>query len=444
MADGYHGMPSGTMGCAALLGNPDMSIDKMNAMLDMMDEFFAPRIHAALSTEAVINEGPTEQVISLVQGWSMFSTYIMAEDMAMDVVVAPVLANVVIAKDYLGAAYLPEWGFNGIGEILIGQGYQIKMLEAADLTVQGTYMAPEENPIQLVAGWNMIGYLRLEAADAAAVLADLVDAEVIEIAKDYLGAAFLPAWGFNGIGDLNPGMGYQVKTTEAATLNLNANDSQYRAASLNYTSNSLKHFEAATNTGSNMTIGIFDEAWEITPSLGDEISAYNSKGELVGAAIYSSPVTVLTVWGDDATTSKLDGLVNAESITFKVWNKRYNTTDELVVTNWIEGSNAYQTDAVNQIGEIGFNPNTIKSSLLGLYPNPANKELNIDLTISSSETVTVTVLSLLGEVIKTTSYQLAKGLNSVKLDTESLKDGAYLCTISTNMETSTRKFNVVK
>ena len=239
-------------------------------------------------------------------------------------------------------------------------------------------------------------------------------------------------------------MGYQVKTTEAATLNFNANDSQYRATSLNYTSNSLQHFEAATNTGSNMTIGIFDEAWEITPSLGDEISAYNSKGELVGAAIYSSPVTVLTVWGDDATTSKLDGLVNAESITFNVWNKRYNTTDELVVTNWIEGSNAYQTDAVNQIGEIVFNPNTINSSLLGLYPNPANKELNIDLTISSSVTVIVTVLSLLGEVIKTTSYQLAKGLNSVKLDTESLKDGAYLCTISTNMETSTRKFNVVK
>ena len=444
MADGYHGMPSGTMGCLALLGNPDMSTEKGMAMVTMMDEFFAPRIHAALSTETVVTEGPTEQVISLTSGWSMFSTYMMAENMAMDVVVAPVLENVVIAKDYLGSAYLPEWNFNGIGDIAIGQGYQIKMIEATDLTVQGTYMAPEENPIELVAGWNMIGYLRLEGADAGSVLADLVDAGVIEIAKDYLGSAFLPAWNFNGIGDLNPGMGYQVKTSEAATLTLNANDTEYRYAMLKQTSNSTSHFETALNTGSNMTIGIFDEAWEVTPSIGDEISAFNSKGELVGSATYTSPVTVLTVWGNDVTTDKLDGLENTESMTFKVWNNRYNTTDELVVTNWIEGSNAYETNAVNQIGEIGFVSNSTNSSKLGLYPIPANKELNLELTLNQAQDITVGIYNLLGELIETSSYQLEKGFNSVELNISPLKEGAYLCTINTNEGTNSRKFNVIK
>jgi len=444
MADGYHGMPSGTMGCLALLGNPDMSAEKAEAMLDMMDEFFAPRIHAALSAEPVISEGPSEQVISLVPGWSMFSTYMMAENMEMDVVLTPVLANVVIAKDYLGSAYLPEWNFNGIGDIQIGQGYQIKMIEAADLTVQGAYMAPEENPIELVSGWNMIGYLRLEGADAGSVLADLVDAGVIEIAKDYLGSAFLPAWNFNGIGDLNPGMGYQVKTSEAATLTLNANDTEYRYANLKHTSNTATHFETAKNTGSNMTVGIFDEAWEVTPSIGDEISVFNSNGELVGSAKYTSPVTVLSVWGDDVTTTKVDGLVNAESMTFKVWNSRYNTTDELVVTNWIEGSNAYQADAVNQIGEIGFVSNTANSSKLGLYPIPANKELNLELTINQAQNITVGIYNLLGEVIETTSYQLEKGFNSIELNISPLQEGAYLCTITTNEGTNSRKFNVIK
>jgi len=444
MADGYHGVPSGTMGCLALLGNPDMGTEKAEAMLDMMDEFFAPRIHAALSTEPVSNEGPTEQIISLVEGWSMFSTYMMADNMAMDAVVAPVLTNVVIAKDYLGSAYLPEWGFNGIGDILIGQGYQIKMTEAVDLTVQGTYMAPEENPINLVAGWNMIGYLRLEGADAAAVLSELVDAGIIEIAKDYLGSAFLPEWGFNGIGDLNPGMGYQVKTTEAATLTLNANDTEYRYVNLKHTSNTASHFETAKNTGSNMTIGIFDEAWEVTPSIGDEVSVFNSNGELVGSAKYTSPVTVLSVWGDDVTTTKVDGLVNAESMTFKVWNSRYNTTDELVVTNWIEGSNAYQTDDVNQIGEIGFISNTSNSSKLGLYPIPANKELNLELTINQAQNITVGIYNLLGEVIETNTYQLDKGFNSIELNISPLQEGAYLCTITTNEGTNSRKFNVIK
>ena len=443
MADAYHGVPSGTMGCLALLGNPDMSAEKGMAMVNMMDEFFAPRIHAALSTEEAINEGPTEQVISLVEGWSMFSTYMTAENMAMDVVVTPVLSNVVIAKDYLGSAYLPEWNFNGIGDIQIGQGYQIKMTEAADLTVQGTYMAPEENPIELVSGWNMIGYLRLEGADVSAVLADLVDAGSIEIAKDYLGSAFLPAWNFNGIGDFNPGMGYQVKTTEAATLTLNANDTEYRYANLKYTANTPTHFETI-NTGSNMTIGIFDEAWEVTPTIGDEIAVYNNKGMLVGATAYTSPVTVLTVWGDDASTEKVDGLSTLEGMTFKLWNNRYNTTDEMVVTNWIEGSNAYETNSVNQIGEIAYVSNSSNSSALGLYPIPANKELNLEITLSQAQDITIEVYNLLGEVIEATTYTSQKGFNSIALNISSLKEGAYLCTISTNEGSHSRKFNVIK
>ena len=35
--------------------------------------------------------------------------------------------TVIIAKDYLGNAYLPEYNFfNGIGDMICGQGYQIK------------------------------------------------------------------------------------------------------------------------------------------------------------------------------------------------------------------------------------------------------------------------------------------------------------------------------
>ncbi len=48
MASVYQGQPAGVMGCLATLGNPDMSEEKALAMLDMMDEFFAPRIAKAL------------------------------------------------------------------------------------------------------------------------------------------------------------------------------------------------------------------------------------------------------------------------------------------------------------------------------------------------------------------------------------------------------------
>ena len=447
MASVYQGQPAGVMGCLATLGNPDMSEEKALAMLDMMDEFFAPRIDAALSTSSsdVDEEVPTSQVIEIPSGWSMFSTYMTASDMAFDAVVSSIVDDIAIAKDFNGSAYLPEYSFNGIQNMQVGQGYQIKTDTIVTLTVDGSYNAPEANPIALVQGWNMIGYLRLQPADASLVLADLTTDTIIQIAKDYNGSAFLPEYDFNGIGDFEAGRGYQVKTTEAATLTLNANGSDYnRTVALNTTFNKTNHFGYAVNTGSNMTITILNDAWEVSPTIGDEIAAYNADGILVGSAKYTSPVTVLTVWGNDATTNTVDGLVNAEGMSFKVWNKRYNSTDKLVVKNWIEGSNAYEVNAVNQIGQIGYVSNSINSSTFGLYPVPANKELNLDLTLDLSQEVTVTLYNLIGKVMNVATYSLEKGLNTVLLDVESLKDGTYLCKVLTNNGEITRKFNVIK
>ena len=41
--------------------------------------------------------------------------------------------NLIIAKNNLGSDYLPEFNFNGIGNLIPGQGYQIKLNEPAEL-----------------------------------------------------------------------------------------------------------------------------------------------------------------------------------------------------------------------------------------------------------------------------------------------------------------------
>ena len=374
----------------------------------------------------------------------MFSTYMLADDMALDAILNPILPNVIIAKDYLGAAFLPEFNFNGVGDLTVGWGYQIKTSEASSLTVEGTYMTPEENSVSLAAGWNMIGYLRMESAPADAVLAELNDAGNLIIAKNYLGSAFLPEFNFNGIGDLEPGQGYQLKTNEAGTLNFLSNDNSYRLSAMEVTHNDLRHFELATNTGSNMTISVLADAWKNLPTIGDEIAAYNSKGELVGSAIYTEPVSIISVWGNDATTEKVDGLNNGEAMTFKLWNKRFNTTQELIVKEWIEGANAYQTDAVYQIGAIEAVEYSNSISQLGVYPIPAKHELNIDLELGQSEGVTVNIYNLIGELIVTNSYEMSKGINTIQLDIDGLKDGVYLCKVNSGNNQMTRKFNVLK
>lgn len=53
-ADAYHMVPSGTMGCLALLSNPDMSEEKGLAFNQMLSEFFTPRVFAALNADGTI------------------------------------------------------------------------------------------------------------------------------------------------------------------------------------------------------------------------------------------------------------------------------------------------------------------------------------------------------------------------------------------------------
>ena len=175
----------------------------------------------------ITEETPTCQLLDLPSGWSTFSTYMLTENMEINVVLAPIFDNIIIVKDYAGNAYLPDWGFNGIGAMEIGQGYQIKIYQGSSIDLCGEYLLPEIHPIDLSTGWNIIGYLRIEPAEIAAVLADISDVGNLIIAKDYIGNAYLPEWDFNGIGDMVPGQGYQLKVVVEDSLHFLPNNQNY-------------------------------------------------------------------------------------------------------------------------------------------------------------------------------------------------------------------------
>ncbi len=67
-------------------------------------------------------------------------------------------------------------------------------------------------PIDLSEGWNIIGYTLYEAQDAVASFQAITD--IIEIVKNSSADVYWPEFSFNGIGDLIPGQGYQIKVSE--------------------------------------------------------------------------------------------------------------------------------------------------------------------------------------------------------------------------------------
>jgi hypothetical protein len=188
--------------------------------------------------------------------------------MDMGVFLSPIISDVIIAKDNAGLAYLPEWNFNGIGDLQVGQGYQVKLSNANELLVLGEYMMPEDHPIELLAGWNMIGYLRIEPSAADAVLADITSTNNLVIAKDYSGNAYLPEWNFNGIGDMVPGEAYQLKVNTSDVLQYLSNDQEYRLGIVGVTENNVSHYAKVAFTDNNMTVVIEDAAWDILPTEG--------------------------------------------------------------------------------------------------------------------------------------------------------------------------------
>ena len=385
----------------------------------------------------------TCQQVELPGGWFMYSSYIQADDMDVELVMSPIADNLVILKANDGNVYMPEYGFNGIGDLDFHYGYQIKTNTSETLEICGLKMHPEEQPIALQSGWNMVSYLRETSAPADVVLADLTDNDNLAIVKDYNGNPYLPEWDFNGIGDMLSGQGYQLKIYEADTLIYLSNDQQYRISTSQVIENSADYFSKVTPTGNNMHIVIPQDAWDVIPEIGSEIAAYNSDGILVGSAKYSNPTTVLTLWGDDITTKTIDGLLVDEPVLFKVWNKEQ--LRGLRIENWSAGSNAYQIDAIHVAAAVEIENFTQTTNLFDAIPNPSQTKTNISFFVAEAGKVNISVYNVVGELVEVLANSFYKsGTHQLEMQVSHIEAGSYLYTMRAGEYEKTKQLIILK
>ena len=386
----------------------------------------------------------SEQIIELQGGWSLFSTYMLTDNMDVVEMLTTINSEIVIVKDNAGLAYLPEWGFNGIGDMIVGQGYQIKLTTASTLIVEGQYMEPEANPITLTEGWNMFGCLRLQGSDVSSVFADIV-ADVV-IVKNGAGLAYLPEWDFNGIGNIEPGEGYQAKMNTTQILNYLSNDQEYRLADVSMVNNSsLRHFSKVIPTGNNMTILIEDKAWNIKPKSGDELAVRSNDGLLIGSALYTSPTTVLTIWGDDETTELIDGAIRNNSYSLALWKSDENIEVSVDLSKWIIGDDNYQPNAIVQVASIIIPYNSSETELFAAKPNPASHQTNLSYYLSEDSDVELSLFNVLGErvMLLETAYKLM-GAHEHQVELSKLVPGAYFYQLSVKDKVYVKRLNILK
>ena len=126
-----------------------------------------------------------------------------------------------------------------------------------------------------------------------------------------------------------------------------------------------------------MIIGLPLTSWESTPSIGDEIAAYGLGGELIGSTTFRGDHIALTVWGDDLTTDKKDGLNEGESISFKLWNSQTGVEQTLEL-RWSEGVGFYTTDGISIAGQIILGGEITSDKKLVKITDVLGREINGD------------------------------------------------------------------
>jgi len=386
------------------------------------------------------------QDIDLREGWGMVSTHVRPYAKDLVDVYAGVEADLSIVKDNNGSAYLTEFGFNGIGDWDFKEGYQYKMTAENVLTLRGSRVIPELNPISFTEGWNLMSYLRNTAADVIPVMSDMV--EDISIIKDHDGLAYLPEWDFNAIGNFNPGIGYQIKTNTATVLTFESNATEYRLEQNNHSAiaTNTKRFARPVNTGSNHTVLILETAWNETPELGDEIAAYDSKGNMVGSVALQEGHNAIAIWGDDEYTQEKEGLAHGEVFTLVLYNQASDKLSELKVSEWERGNDVFAKDGMSVIAGIQQQDVIVQElELFQNVPNPVRSNTEISFYLPEATKAKLSLTNALGQEVFTLSNKdYEKGLHKVNLQRANLASGMYYYSLQTPTKKLTKQLTVVE
>jgi hypothetical protein len=208
------------------------------------DDEYVIRTKTAV-TEPPLAEEIVTQVINFPVGWSTFGLFIdphagfagsvgtfsnsaSVVEMFNDVPDLSVLTQV---KNNDAITYIPQYGYNGIGDLINGQGYYAHATQSFSITITGPPISTNDGSyemlgmtIDLVNGWNMITpTIQIEDNEffnVAVVFEDLASTGNLTMVKDSSGMAFLPAWSMNNIGNLTEGVVYFVHVTAPSSVTI--------------------------------------------------------------------------------------------------------------------------------------------------------------------------------------------------------------------------------
>ena len=113
------------------------------------------------------------------------------------------------------------------------------------------------------------------------------------------------------------------------------------------------------------------------------------------------------------------------------------TGDYAVEITFINGCK--NTSALYTVTQIGINEFDLTNGF-GLYPNPADKQVTIQVKINARTDLSIGISDMAGRLVLAETYTLQSGMHEIDLNLESLPAGIYLVELNDGEHSSSRKF----
>ncbi len=387
---------------------------------------------SALSTQSII----------LNTGWDIYSSNLDITFPDIAQVFDDVSGNLVIVKNTNGDVYWPAFGFNNIGDMIIGEGYYVNMLQTDTLILSGLTIIPEQVQINITAGWSLIAYLRNSPASVESMFSSIVSQ--IVLVKDGQGNVYWPIFMVNTIGDMIPGKGYLINMMSSQPFTYPANS---------FTGNKTSGekiapiFYNTVKSGSrSMTLGIPLSAWPYKIEKGDEVGIYSESGLLIASGVFTGNNMAITIWGDDKYNDITDGLHTGEKFSLSLWHSASNFEEDIFVGDFRSGDNVYSDNKITIIDRL------ITSDLAGNHailfqnsPNPFTTKTTFSFYLPYDTNIELSIVNLLGEKIDVVfSGKKSQGIHSIRYNVNNLAAGSYYYQLETSSFTNTKKMLIIK
>jgi len=349
--------------------------------------------------------------------------------------------HIVLLKDERGRFYTPQLGFCNIPYWELTEAYQVKMDAAMQTSWFGQPIAADAD-VPIALGWNMIAYFpdyELSAAGPQLYVISPIRNDVI-IAKNAAGRFMIPALGFSNMPPWRSGQGYQIKVSRNLVFNYPAPRGLLGQASSQV--ESVEQWSEPLNTGSNMSVlTIFLDGQLIENS--SRVAAFSAAGTLVGVGTITDGVAGLAVWGDDPTTDEIDGLLNGEQFSLKVWIKSSNEVIPLSARSFKAGrSLTYETDSFVAVEAVLIPLDYYFGSN---YPNPFNSSATLTYGLSQRTRVSIYMNDVSGRMVaRLVDGVQEAGHYQVRYNLPELSAGVYLVRMEAGNFRVVRKVTLLK